>query len=109
MDEQLLRAVVLGVVQGLTEFLPISSSGHLIVVPWLLGWDEPGLAFDAALHLGTLLAVIVYFWRDLLAMALALPRALTRPRLLLRDPDPVHKHELTIGDSEARLALLIAV
>ena len=45
------HAIVLGIVQGLTEFLPISSSGHLILVPWLFGWDEPGLSFDAALHL----------------------------------------------------------
>jgi undecaprenyl-diphosphatase len=60
----LLRAAVLGVVQGLTEFLPISSSGHLILVPRLLGWDDQGLSFDVGLHLGTLLALLVYFWRD---------------------------------------------
>jgi undecaprenyl-diphosphatase len=58
------RAVVLGILQGLGEFLPISSSGHLIVVPWLLGWPDSGLAFDVALHLGTLAAVAVAFWRD---------------------------------------------
>ena len=62
----MLHAVVLGVVQGLTEFLPVSSSAHLIVVPWLFHWPEPGLAFNVALHLGTLTAVIAYFWRDLL-------------------------------------------
>lgn len=56
-----LRALVLGVVQGLTEFIPVSSSGHLILVPELFGWSDPGLAFDVALHLGTLLAVLVYF------------------------------------------------
>ncbi|HEY5906634.1 MAG TPA: undecaprenyl-diphosphate phosphatase [Vicinamibacteria bacterium] len=59
-----LQAVVLGIVQGLGEFLPISSSGHLIVVPWLLGWEDHGLAFDVALHLGTLLAVVAAFARD---------------------------------------------
>jgi len=59
-----LQAIVLGVVQGLGEFLPISSSGHLIVVPWLLGWAEHDLAFDVALHLGTLAAVVVAFARD---------------------------------------------
>ena len=75
----IVEAIVLGLVQGLTEFLPISSSGHLILVPWLFGWDEPGLAFDAALHLGTLLAVFFYFWRDLLAMLRAVPTALSRP------------------------------
>ena len=66
-----LQAFVLGVVQGLGEFLPISSSGHLIVVPWLLGWQEHGLAFDVALHLGTLAAVAFAFagdwWRLLTA------------------------------------------
>ncbi len=51
--------------QGVTEFVPISSSGHLVLVPWLLNWDNPGVAFDAMLHLGTLFAVIAFFWRDL--------------------------------------------
>lgn len=58
------QAIVLGLVQGLGEFLPISSSGHLIVVPWLLGWEDHGLAFDVALHLGTLVAVVAAFARD---------------------------------------------
>jgi undecaprenyl-diphosphatase len=60
----LLQAIVLGVVQGLGEFLPISSSGHLIVVPWLFGWPEHTLAFDVALHLGTLAAVVFAFASD---------------------------------------------
>jgi undecaprenyl-diphosphatase len=98
-----LEAVVLGLIQGLTEFLPISSSAHLIIVPWLLGWDEPGLSFDAALHLGTLVAVICYFWRELLAMLREVPRALSKPVALLRghgdDPE----------DRDARLALMIAL
>lgn len=59
-----LEAVVLGLVQGLGEFLPISSSAHLILVPWLFRWPDPGLAFDVALHLGTLVAVLLFFWRD---------------------------------------------
>ncbi|MCO6452325.1 MAG: undecaprenyl-diphosphatase UppP [Caldilineales bacterium] len=63
-----IQALILGIVQGLTEFLPVSSSGHLVLVPWWLGWDSPGLAFDALLHWGTLLAVLVYFWRDWLRM-----------------------------------------
>lgn len=58
------QALVLGIIQGLTEFLPISSSGHLTLVPWLLGWPEHGLTFDVALHGGTLIALLVYFWRD---------------------------------------------
>ncbi|MCA1829148.1 MAG: undecaprenyl-diphosphatase UppP [Myxococcales bacterium] len=58
------QAIVLGVVQGLGEFLPISSSAHLILVPWAFGWQDPGLSFDVALHWGTLTAVLVVFWRD---------------------------------------------
>ena len=68
-----LQAIVLGVVQGLGEFLPISSSGHLVVVPWLLGWPEHGLSFDVALHVGTLAAVLYAFfddWRRLIAAGL---------------------------------------
>lgn len=60
--------VTLGIVQGLSEFLPISSSAHLIIVPRLLGWPDPGLTFDVALHVGTLLAVLGYFWRDWLRL-----------------------------------------
>lgn len=60
----LFQAIVLGLVQGLTEFIPVSSSGHLVIVPYLLGWEAPGIAFDTILHLGTLLAVLVYFWRE---------------------------------------------
>lgn len=58
------QAVVLGIVQGLAEFLPISSSAHLALMPWAFGWNDPGLAFDVALHWGTLAAVLVVFWRD---------------------------------------------
>ena len=67
------QALVLGMVQGLGEFLPISSSGHLIVVPWLLGWPEHGLSFDVALHVGTLVAVVLAFagdWRRIVSAAL---------------------------------------
>ncbi len=60
----LVQAIVLGIIQGLTEFLPISSTAHLIVIPKLLGWQDQGLAFDIALHVGTLAAVILYFFRD---------------------------------------------
>ena len=64
----ILQAIILGIVQGLTEFLPVSSSGHLVFVQYLLGFHEPLLAFDVALHLGTLLAVFVYFKEDLVNM-----------------------------------------
>lgn len=60
----LIQAIVLGIVQGLTEFIPISSSAHLIIVPWLFRWSDPGLAFDIALHLGTLVALLWFFWAD---------------------------------------------
>ncbi|MBL8291185.1 MAG: undecaprenyl-diphosphate phosphatase [Bryobacterales bacterium] len=60
----LLQVTVLAAIQGFTEFLPISSSAHLALAPWLLGWKDQGLAFDIALHLGTLAAVLVYFFRD---------------------------------------------
>jgi len=68
---------VMGIVQGLTEFLPVSSSGHLFLVRYLLGWPEPGLAFDVALHVGTLIAVLWYFrreWVELTAAAVRLVR-----------------------------------
>jgi len=60
----LFEAIVLGIVQGLTEFLPISSTAHLILIPWIFGWKDPGLAFDVALHVGTLAAILIYFFRD---------------------------------------------
>ena len=64
-----LHALILGTVQGLTEVLPISSSAHLIIIPKLLGWAESGLTFDVALHLGSLIALSLYFWRDIFDMA----------------------------------------
>ncbi len=59
----LLQVVVLALIQGITEFLPVSSTAHLALAPWLLGWTDPGLTFDIALHVGTLLAVLAYFFR----------------------------------------------
>lgn len=67
----LYQAIVLAVVQGVTEFLPISSTAHLVLVPWVMGWRDPGLTFDVALHAGTLVAVVVYFartWAKLLLL-----------------------------------------
>ncbi len=63
-----IQAIVLALVQGLSEFLPVSSSGHLVLVPHFFGWRDQGLAFDVAVHVGTLFAVITYFRRELLAM-----------------------------------------
>jgi undecaprenyl-diphosphatase len=87
--EQILQALVMGVVQGLTEFLPISSSGHLILVPYLFGWDDPfltSLAFSVVLHGGTLAALLVYFrddWRRLIPAGFAT----IRDRSFAGDPD----------------------
>lgn len=58
------HVVILGIIQGLTEFLPVSSTAHLYLTSWLLGWDPEGLSFDIALHMGTLLAILLYFHRD---------------------------------------------
>lgn len=85
---ELIEAVFLGVVQGLTEFLPVSSSGHLLLGQYFLGLDPSrfGLSFDVALHMGTLVAVVSYFWRDLIRMALAFFRSFGH-RDLANDPD----------------------
>ncbi|OIQ08574.1 undecaprenyl-diphosphatase UppP [Neomoorella thermoacetica] len=74
-----LQAIVLGLVQGVGEFLPISSSAHLILTPWFFRWPDPGLTFDVALHLGTLIAVVAYFWRDLIELVIC---GLLQPRSL---------------------------
>ncbi len=89
----LLEAVVLGLVQGLTEFLPISSTAHLRIVPSLLGWDDPGAAYSAVIQLGTVLAVIIYFWRDILSLGAAFFRGLKA-----RDP---------LGEQQSRLAWMV--
>jgi undecaprenyl-diphosphatase len=70
------QATVLGVVQGLTEFLPISSSAHLLIVPRLLDWKDPGAAFTAVIQLGTMLAVLIYFWRDIVRITVTWFRSL---------------------------------
>lgn len=66
---EILSAAILGIIQGLTEFLPVSSSAHLILVPWFFGWKPEGLAFDVSLHLGTAVAVLAFFWKDWLHLA----------------------------------------
>lgn len=89
---------MLGIVQGLTEFLPISSSAHLIIIPWLFGWEPFGLAFDVALHLGTLAAILVYFRHDLIAIPIG----------LMRERETLRQRRLPV-DPMARLGLFIVV
>lgn len=93
-----IQALVMGLVQGLTEFLPISSSGHLILVPWLFGWKDQfidSVAFTVVLHMGTLLALLAYFWRDWLTLV---PAGLAS----IRDRS-------FRGDDDRRMAWLLAV
>ena len=90
------RAALLALVQGVTEFLPISSSAHLILVPHLTGWRDQGLAFDIATHAGSLVAILVYFRRELAALVRAVPRALTR-RAVVPGSDPFMLWVLAIG------------
>jgi undecaprenyl-diphosphatase len=69
------QSIILGTVQGLGEFLPISSTAHLILAPYFFGWSDPGLSFDVALHIGTLIAVLSFFWRDwMIILKLALQK-----------------------------------
>ena len=117
----LIQAVFLGILQGATEFLPVSSSGHLVLVPWLLDWPAPGLAFDAVVHWGTALAVVAYFWRDWVDLVVAAFRSLSRLALRrLRAAPPggqlwegkgASDAEITAdpspGSDEARLAWFI--
>ncbi|HEY3231556.1 MAG TPA: undecaprenyl-diphosphate phosphatase [Roseiflexaceae bacterium] len=91
------RPVVMGVVQGLGEFLPISSSAHLILAPWFFGWQgDPvidSLTFDVALHLGTLIALVVYFWHDWIDLLRAVPGLLTWVLQVVRS-DWTHKRTM---------------
>ena len=87
--DTVLQAIVMGIVQGLTEFLPVSSSGHLILVPALFGWDDTfieSLTFSVMLHLGTLVALLAYFWKDWVRLVPAGLAAL-RDRSFAGDPD----------------------
>lgn len=90
----LIQVVLLGMLQGATEFLPVSSSGHLVIFRYLFDWGEPSLTLDTLLHLGTLVAIVIYFWRDLWTLALAAWDSVRRR---------------TIDTVEARLAWLIVL
>jgi len=90
----LFQAIILGIVQGLTEFLPISSTAHLRVIPALLGWEDPGASFSAVIQIGTVFAVLIYFWKDLWEIAAGFARG-------MREGKPLQ-------DPHARLGLYIA-
>lgn len=103
-----MRELILGVVQGLTEFVPVSSSAHLILVPYVLGWSIPSLAFDVAVHLGTAVAAIAYFWRELSGIAVGTARTIAGSR---RPPDVAHARLaglLLIASIPAALAGILA-
>jgi undecaprenyl-diphosphatase len=91
---EIIQAIVLGIVQGLTEFIPVSSSAHLVLVPFLLGWPQSSLLFDTMLHWGTLLAVLVVFWRDFLRLIAAWVQSILH---------------FSLADPNARLAWYIIV
>jgi undecaprenyl-diphosphatase len=101
-----LQAVVLAVVQGLTEFLPVSSSAHLILVPRFLGWPDQGQVFDLATHVGSLLAVLVYFRQELGKLLVATPRLFSR-QALTRGTEPALLFNLAIGTIPAAIAGLL--
>jgi undecaprenyl-diphosphatase len=97
----LYQAIVLAIVQGLTEFLPVSSTAHLVLFPWLLGWKDPGFTFDIALHAGTLVAVLSYFWRywvEMLKLVLGISTRASSPgdargTAPVQEPEPKSKIE----------------
>ena len=91
----LLEAAVLGVVQGITEFLPISSTAHLRIVPALLGWEDPGAAYSAVIQLGTVVAVLAYFWKDIFKLTRGFLKGIA-----LRQP---------FGTEESRLAWFVGL
>jgi len=95
----LIQAIILGIIQGATEFIPVSSSGHLVLVPWLLGWEPPGLIFDTVVHWGTLVAVLAYFWRDWWNLITAWLRGLVHWDW--RDPDARLMWLLVVGSIPA--------
>ena len=89
------EAIVLGIAQGLTEFLPVSSTAHLRIVPAFAGWEDPGAYFTAVIQLGTMIAVVIYFWRDLVRIVRAWLLSLRRPEMR--------------GDLDARMGWYVVV
>ncbi|NBX67703.1 MAG: undecaprenyl-diphosphate phosphatase [Proteobacteria bacterium] len=97
------QAIILGMLQGLTEFIPVSSSAHLILFPWFFDWKDPGLAFDVFLHLGTLCALMVYFFRELWEIASGGIQSLVQRRIGF-EPDRQLFWMLIFGSIPAAIA-----
>jgi undecaprenyl-diphosphatase len=102
----LFHSVVLGIIQGIGEFLPISSSAHLIIIPWFLNWDDGGLTFDVALHAGTLIALLIYFRTEWINLLLSLRRLNSKSYLLLQNKNA---KALSKEDFDLRLTLFILI
>ena len=100
----MLEAIVLGIAQGLTEFLPISSTAHLRIVPAFAGWEDPGALFTAVIQLGTMLAVVIYFWRDLVRITahVAVEPAPAGAARRARRPDGLVRHHRDDPDRRLR-------
>ena len=105
----IIQALLLGIVQGITEFLPISSSGHLVVLPKIFGWEEQSLAFDTTLHLGTALALIVCFWKDIILILKSLFRDIVKSKKTIKDfsPDSILGIKVLLGSVPVGLIGLI--
>jgi undecaprenyl-diphosphatase len=100
---EIFAAAILGIIQGLTEFLPVSSSAHLILAPWFFGWKPEGISFDVSLHLGTAIAILAFFWKDWVRLALEVIAGL-KERAPLGNPDRKLAWFLVVGTLPAMIA-----
>lgn len=102
------QSIVLGVVQGLGEFLPISSSAHLIIAPWLFNFEDPGLTFDVALHFGTLFAIVCFFWRDWVDLFYSFSKISLKMRIAHKNNPDVSLSEKDVVQNRIFIYLVIA-
>lgn len=101
----IIKAIILGFIQGATEFIPVSSSGHLVIIPWLLGWEPSSLLFDVVVHWGTLVAILFVFGRDFVQMIQAVIRSIVQRSLA--DPNARLAWFIAIGSALAAIAGLL--
>jgi undecaprenyl-diphosphatase len=106
---EVFQAIILGIVQGITEFLPISSSGHLIIIPSAFGWEEftNNLTFDVALHVGTALAVVIFFWGDWIRILKSFLKNAPSPKRILADYDSKFLIMIAVGSIPAAIVGLL--